>query len=81
MQSLSDYFQLGAINTVPDYLVFAAVIIFIVGVVSIAFDPIRINKKSRYYFYLAIILFGIAVYMGWYNLDQDIIRAWENIVG
>jgi len=81
MESLSDYFQLSSINTVPDFLVLSAVVIFIVGVVSIAFDPIRINRKSSYYFYFAILLFVIAILMGWNDYIYHLKNAWDIHIG
>lgn len=79
METMSDYFYLSSLNTPADYLVFGALIMFVVGFVSFFYDPIQINYRSRYYFYMAMILFCIAVYLGWNDLDVIVKRVLDTL--
>lgn len=76
METIGDYLTLGA-DSAADYLILSSVIVFIVGIISISFDSIQINKKSRYYFFLAFLLFSLAVFYGWKDLDKVLKNAWE----
>ena len=78
METVADYFSFG-LNTTADYLVLSSLIVFIVGLIAIRFEEMQINRKSSYYFYLAIILFGTAIYMGWNDYDILIHKVWESL--
>ena len=77
MESIGDYFSLG-LDSTADYLILCSVIVFIVGIVSFSYTPIQINKKSRYYFILAFILFALAVFYGWNDWDLVLKNIWES---
>ncbi len=79
METMSDYFYLSSLNTPADYMVFGALILFVVGFVSFFYDPLRVQYRSRYFFYASIILFILAVYLGWNDLDEKIMRFWETL--
>jgi len=79
METLSDYFYLSSLNTPADYMAFGALIMLIVWFVSIFYYPLRIKEKSVYYFYLALILFSLAVLNGWNDLDVIFKSFWESL--
>jgi len=79
METLSDYFYLSSLNTPADYMIFGAAILFLVGFISIFFDPLRIQYRSRYYFYASILLFVLAVYLGWNDLDEKVKILWDSL--
>lgn len=77
MKELADYFYLSSITTPADYMIFGALIMFVVGFVSFFYDPMRVQIRSRYFFYASIILFILAIYLGWNGLDEKIMRVWD----
>lgn len=48
-----------------DILIFSSATAFLVGFISLFLKRIRINQKSRIYFLLAVVLFGLALTLGW----------------
>jgi len=74
MQSLADYFELHSVQTIPEYLAFGSLIIFIVGIVSLVFPPIQIRKKSSPYFGAAFILLLVAILAGWKGILDVVIE-------
>ncbi|MEX0660325.1 MAG: hypothetical protein WEA58_10610 [Balneolaceae bacterium] len=79
MEAIADYFYLSSLNTPADYLVFGALIMFVMGFVSFFYDPMRVRFRSRYFFYLSIFLFILAVYLGWNDFDDKIMRIWDSL--
>lgn len=77
METLSDYFYLSSLNTPADYMIFGALIMFVVGFVSFFYDPLKVQYRSRYFFYASILLFILAVYLGWNDLDVKIKMVWD----
>lgn len=48
-----------------DLLITGSALSFIIGFLSFFFKKIQIHQKSRIYFILALVLFALAVTLGW----------------
>lgn len=59
---------------ITDILILGSAAIFIAGFLSLFIQRIRINQKSRYYFLMAVILFGLALTLGW----SDFVDGFNN---